>query len=173
MHHDPSDLGSPTRIWITPKERTLSLETQEHLYHGWLLGKSLTVLGSSCGDMVTYKLSDLLSLIVLELPYCLVVFFVVCPRLRPFWSVFGELACSWCSSAKIKTRQHRDFRSNQECPSLEANNSAGKITPGLNSSTHSRQRCCSSMSIHSIHNTFPQITSDAFISCSIGFRISN
>ena len=65
----------------------------------------------------------------IDLPYCLVVFFVVCPRLRPFWSVFGELACFWCSTAiKIKTRQHRDFRSVQECPSLEANNSAGKFT---------------------------------------------
>ena len=65
----------------------------------------------------------------IDLPYCLVVFFVVCPRLRPFWSVFGELACFWCSTAKIKTRQHRDFRSVQECPSLEANNSAGKLPP--------------------------------------------
>lgn len=110
----------------------------------------------------------------IDLPYCLVVFFVVCPRLRPFWSVFGELACFWCSTAKIKTRQRRDFRSNQECHSLEANNSAGKITPGLNSSTHSKQRFCSSMSIHSIRKLYlPQITSDAFISCSIGFRISN
>ena len=88
----------------------------------------------------------------IDLPYCLVVFFVVCLSLRPFWSVFGELACFWCSTAKIKTRQHRDFRSNQECPSLEANNSAG-ITPDLNFSTHSKQRCCSSMSIHSIRNT--------------------
>ena len=65
----------------------------------------------------------------IDLPYCLVVFFVVCPRLRPFWSVFGELACFWCSTAKIKTRQHRDFRSVQECPSLEAKNSAGKLPP--------------------------------------------
>ena len=110
----------------------------------------------------------------IDLPYCLVVFFVVCPRLRPFWSVFGELACFWCSTAKIKTRQHRDFRSNQECPSLEANNSTGKLPPGLNSSTHSKQRCCSSMSIHSIRNTSHRsFTSDAFISCSIGFPISN
>ena len=31
----------------------------------------------------------------INLPYCLVVFFVVCPRLRPFWSVFGELALFW------------------------------------------------------------------------------
>ena len=65
----------------------------------------------------------------IDLPYGLVVFFVVCPRLRPFWSVFGELACFWCSTAKIKTRQHRDFRSFQECPSLEAKNSAGKLPP--------------------------------------------
>ena len=35
----------------------------------------------------------------IDLPYCLVVFFVVCPRLRPFWSVFGELALFWCSTA--------------------------------------------------------------------------
>ena len=65
----------------------------------------------------------------IDLPYCLVVFLVVCPRLRPFWSVFGELACFWCFTAKIKTRQHRDFRSVQECPSLEAKNSAGKLPP--------------------------------------------
>ena len=45
-------------------------------------------------------------------PYCLVVFrFVVCPRLRPFWSVFGELALFWCSTAKRKTRQNSDSRS--------------------------------------------------------------
>ena len=40
----------------------------------------------------------------IDVPYCLVVFFVVCPRLRPFWSVFGELALSWCSTAKRKKR---------------------------------------------------------------------
>ena len=34
----------------------------------------------------------------IDLLYCLVVFFVVCPPLRPFWSVFGELALFWCSS---------------------------------------------------------------------------
>ena len=36
----------------------------------------------------------------IDLPYCLVVFFVVYPRLRPFRSVFGELALFWCSTAK-------------------------------------------------------------------------
>ena len=56
-------------------------------------------------------------------PYCLVVFrFVVCPRLRPFWSVFGELALFWCSTAKRKAEQWFT-----ECPSLEANNSSGKL----------------------------------------------
>ena len=75
------------------------------------------------------------------LPYCLVVFFVVCPRLRPFWSVFGELACFWCSTAiKIKTRQHRDFRNNQECPSLEENNSAGKNYPPASIPPHIQSR---------------------------------
>ena len=37
----------------------------------------------------------------INLPYC--------PRLRPFWSVFGELALFWCSTAKRKTRQNSDF----------------------------------------------------------------
>ena len=46
----------------------------------------------------------------IDLPNCLVVFFV-CPRLRPFWSVFGELALFWCSTAKRKTRQNSDSRS--------------------------------------------------------------
>ena len=31
----------------------------------------------------------------IDLPYCLIVFFVVCSRLRPFSSVFGELALFW------------------------------------------------------------------------------
>ena len=44
----------------------------------------------------------------IELPYCLVVFFVVCPHLRPFSS---ELALLWCSSARRKTRPNSDFRS--------------------------------------------------------------
>ena len=47
----------------------------------------------------------------IDLLYRLVVFFVVCPRLRPFWSVFGELALFWCSTAKRKTRPKSDFRS--------------------------------------------------------------
>ena len=47
----------------------------------------------------------------INLPYCLFVFFVVCPHLRPFWSVLGELALFWCSTAKRKTRQNSDFRS--------------------------------------------------------------
>ena len=89
----------------------------------------------------------------IDVTYCLVVFFVVCPRLRPFWGVFGELALFWCSSAKRKTLAEQWF---PVCPSLEANNSAGKLP---------------SASIP------PEIQSidvpDAFISCSIGFRISN
>ena len=47
----------------------------------------------------------------IDVPYCLVVFFVVCPRFRPFWSVFGELALFWCSTAKRKTRESSDSRS--------------------------------------------------------------
>ena len=36
----------------------------------------------------------------IDLPYCLVVFFVVCPRLRPFWSLLGEIVLFWCSTAQ-------------------------------------------------------------------------
>ena len=64
----------------------------------------------------------------IDLPYCLVVFFVVCPRLRPFWSVFGELALFWCSTAKRKEKDKAE-QWFPECPSLEANNSAGKLSP--------------------------------------------
>ena len=35
----------------------------------------------------------------INLPYCFVVFFVVCSRLRPFWSVFGKLALFWCCTS--------------------------------------------------------------------------
>ena len=64
----------------------------------------------------------------IDVPYCLVVFFVVCPRLRPFWSVFGELALFWCSTAKRKEKDKAE-QWFPECPSLEANNSAGKLPP--------------------------------------------
>ena len=37
------------------------------------------------------QLKNVMFLNKIDLPYCLVVFFVVCSRLRPFWSVFGEL----------------------------------------------------------------------------------
>ena len=53
---------------MNSKETCISLETQGHWSDGWLLGKSFTVLGSSCVDMVTNELSGLLSLIVLEVP---------------------------------------------------------------------------------------------------------
>ena len=43
----------------------------------------------------------------IDLPYCLVVFFVVCPRLRPLWSVFGELALFWCSTATKRPETRR------------------------------------------------------------------
>ena len=105
----------------------------------------------------------------IDLPYCLVVFFVVCLNLRPFWSIFGKVALFWCSTAKRKTRQNSDFRSVGRGEWFR-----WKITPGLNSSGNSKQRCCSSMSIHSICNSSHRLfTSDAFIACSIGFRISN
>ena len=64
-----------------------------------------------CKRFFLKQRKNVMSLNKIDLPYCLVVFFVVCPRLRPFWSVFGELALFWCSTAKRKTRQNSDFRS--------------------------------------------------------------
>ena len=57
------------------------------------------------------EIKNVMFLNKIDVPYCLVVFFVVCPRLRPFWSVFGELALFWCPTAKRKTRQNSDSRS--------------------------------------------------------------
>ena len=42
----------------------------------------------------------------IDLPYCLVVFFVGCARLRPFKSVFGELALHQNSANSPKTLQN-------------------------------------------------------------------
>ena len=57
------------------------------------------------------EIKNVMFLNKIDVPYCLVVFFVVCPRLRPFWSVFGELALFWCPTAKRKKRQNSDSRS--------------------------------------------------------------
>ena len=57
------------------------------------------------------EIKNVMFLNKIDVPYCLVVFFAVCPRLRPFWSVFGELALFWCPTAKRKTRQNSDSRS--------------------------------------------------------------
>ena len=57
------------------------------------------------------EIKNVMFLNKIDLPYCLVVFFVVCPRLRPFWRVFGKLTLFWCSTAKRKTMQNSDFRS--------------------------------------------------------------
>ena len=53
------------------------------------------------------EIKNVMFLNKIDVPYCLVVFFVVCPRLRPFWSVFGELALFWCPTAKRKTVGHQ------------------------------------------------------------------
>ena len=53
----------------------------------------------------------------IDFTYCLVVFFVVCLRLRPFWSVFGELALV------IFQRNYSGV------PVEQQNNSAGKLPP--------------------------------------------
>ena len=45
----------------------------------------------------------------------LVVFFVVCPRVRPFWSVFGELALVWCQIKIALTRRKR-FKTTWDAP---------------------------------------------------------
>ena len=63
-----------------------------------------------------------------NVPYCLVVFFVFYPRLRPFWGVFGKLALFWCSTATRKTRQNSDSR--RVCHSSER--SVGGIANQVN-----------------------------------------
>ena len=57
-----------------------------------------------CTRFFLKERKNVMSLNKIDLPYCLVLFFVVCPRLRPFWGVFG-------STAKRKTRPNSDFRS--------------------------------------------------------------
>ena len=64
-----------------------------------------------CKQFFLKERKNVMFLNKVDVPYCLVVFFVVCLRLRPFWSVFGELALFWCSTAKRKTRQNSDSRS--------------------------------------------------------------
>ena len=54
-------------------------------------------------------------------PYCLVVFFDVRPRLRPFWSVFGELALFWCSTAKRKSHPIQVFVNIRSLPKCYIN----------------------------------------------------
>ena len=56
-----------------------------------------------CKRFFLKEIKNVMFLNKIDVTYCLVVFFVVCPRLRPFWSVFGELALFWCPTAKRKT----------------------------------------------------------------------
>ena len=55
------------------------------------------------------EIKNVMFLNKIDVPYCLVVFFVVCPRLRPFWSVFGELALFRCPSGTTKKKNTRLF----------------------------------------------------------------
>ena len=47
-----------------------------------------------------YKERKILFLKKIDLSYSLVVFFVFCPHLRPFSTIFTRLAPFWCSAAK-------------------------------------------------------------------------
>ena len=58
----------------------------------------LTKACMGCKRFFLKERKNVMFLNKMYLPYCLVVFFVVCPRLRPFWSVFGELALFWSST---------------------------------------------------------------------------
>ena len=63
-----------------------------------------------CKQLCLKEKKNVMFLNKVDVPYCLVVFFVVYLCLRPFWGVFGKLALFWCSTAKRKTRQNSDSR---------------------------------------------------------------
>ena len=87
-----------------------------------------TTASMRCKQFFLKERKNVMFLNKVDVPYGLVVFFVVCLRLRPFWSVFGELALFWCSTAKRKEKDKAE-QWFPECPSLEANNSTGKLPP--------------------------------------------
>ena len=107
----------------------------------------------------------------IDLPYCLVVFFNflfarVSGRFEAFSVTVSAILVFHCQE-KDKEEQWRSIRRSRRIILL------GNY-PGLNSSRNSEQRCSSSMSIQSIRNSSHRsFTSDAFVSCSNGFRISN
>ena len=74
------------------------------LASGVVLHRLFTKSCMGCKRFFLKERKNVMFLNKIDVPYCLVVFFVVCPRLRPFWSVFGELALFWCSTAKRKKR---------------------------------------------------------------------
>ena len=61
-----------------------------------------------CKQFILKERKNVMFLNKIDVPYCLVVFFAVCPRLRPFWSVFGALF-KWCSTAKRKRLSSNEF----------------------------------------------------------------
>ena len=134
---------------ICLSHRQPKLTTRDSCLWAVLYYKRFTKAWMGCQRFFLKRRENVMFSNKIDLPYCLVVFFVVCPRLRPFWSVFGELACFWCSTVKIKSTEisgvSRSVRRSRRIIPLE------KLPPGLNSSTHLKQRCCSSMTIHSIH----------------------
>ena len=87
--------GSPSSL----QERGRDSCLQEVLCYKRLFAKACV----GCKRFFLKVRKNVMFLNKIDLPYCLVVFFVVCPRLRPFWSVFGELALFWCSMHCYKT----------------------------------------------------------------------
>ena len=53
------------------------------------------------------QLKNVMFLNKIDLPYCLVVFFVVCSRLGPFLSVFGELPRCYFGVPLLRESQGR------------------------------------------------------------------
>ena len=124
----PSSLHWRTRSWLLLFSARMVLFPASGVVLQRLFTKACTGCKRFFLKARKNQLKNVMFLNKIDLPYCLVVFFVVCSRLRPFWSVFGELPRRYFGVPLLREIQGRTVIF-PECPSLEANNSAGTLPP--------------------------------------------
>ena len=96
--------------WFTGSPSLLHERRRDSCLRAVLCYKRLfTKACMGCKRFFLKERKNVMFLNKIDLPYCLVVFFVVYPRLWPFWSVFGELALFWCSTAKRNSNKVSRF----------------------------------------------------------------